>query len=380
VFHELAKASREDCNVDLHGRFPAWGYPAEVAGATSSASDNPGAWRCPGSLRRGEITTGGLFASAVERSGLDGRPVLITNAEMTALVGCCHLFADYVVEFAAPYARIKLGELANVGQLLSAPTFRWPDFERLVHRHDAADAVAYVLALLDRWLGIRRPPPAGARFPENPVPPRTLWFARGRGGFVVSTAAVERPEDVIVRSTLALDLVRHLGAETVGASAGDERRRWYGTPGLDAVPLRRRLVHGPPGEELAVRLSAHWSPEGLDMAFGVPGAGEPGELDLLVWFGDTIVECVAHETGELHAYDRRRERRMEPATVPFRRAPAADGAGAVHTTTIPWSMLPTRDARGPETPLMLGVRRWPPGGEWPRAGTLFPVLLGPAGG
>jgi Uncharacterised nucleotidyltransferase len=367
VFHEIAKATRGDCNVDLHGRFPAWSYPAGLDGAACSAAEHPGPWRCPDTLLRGEITTGGLFASAVERPGLDGEPVLITDAEMTVLVGCCHLFADYVVEFGAPYARIKLGELANVGELLSSPAFRWPAFERLAREHRAEDAVAYVLALLDRWLGIRRDPPAGARFPGDPVPPRTLWFARGRGGFVVSTAAVERPEDVVVRATTAGDLVRHLGASTVAAD------RWYGTPGLAVAPLARRLLHG---EELAARLNARWDPAGLELAVGVAGAGDPGELDVLAWFGDTIVECVAHETGELHAYDRRRERRLDPSTVPFRRLPAAGDGTVEHTTTIPWSMLPAGDA---EIPLLLGVRRWPPGGEWPRASTLFPLRLWRAG-
>jgi Uncharacterised nucleotidyltransferase len=371
IWYWIATASRGDCNVDLHGRFPAWSYPAGLDVAACSPTGHPGAWRCPDTLLRGEIGAGALFAHAVERAGLDGEPVLITDAEMTVLVGCCHVFTDYLVEFGLPYARIKLGELANLGQLVSSPAFRWPAFERLAREHRAEDAVAYVLALLDRWLGIRRDPSVGARFPGQPVPPRTLWQSRGRGGFVVSLAAVEPPEDAVVRTTTAGELVRHLGGEAVAAE------RWYGTPGLDAASLARRLLHG---DELAARLCLRRTPAGLELAVGVAGAGEPGQMDVLAWFGDTIVECVAHETGELFAYDRRREQRLDPGVVPFRRLEGGQDGGLEHAaTTIPWSMLPARDAPGAEIPLLLGVRRWPPDGEWPRASALFPVLLQPAG-
>jgi hypothetical protein len=373
VGHEYAKLNRGDIEIDLHSRFPAWRYPETVADHRStSPADNPGAWSCVNDMVGGEVTVDGLFADRVERPGFDGAPVPVLGPEMAVVISCCHIFANYLTEFPSDFSTIRLGELANMVELTSAPDFDWDHFAGITVEHDASDAVAYVFALAEHWLGITWRPPANARRAGRAVPPRALWFARGDGTFLVSTEDVETPEDVVIRSTSTADLLRHLGGSAV-RPAGKGEPSWYTTsPDTRDISLGRVLTHMTGDSAFGIRFRIRWDGAGLGFTVDTP---EPGgtEVDLLCYFGHTVIECIEHPDGERFAYDRRQERRIALDILPFRRR-EGDVGHARYEWTIPWERLRV-PAGVSEIPMLLGARRWSESGDAPVAGSLCPLRV-----
>lgn len=370
VRHEFAKLRRGDMEIDLHSRFPAWGYPTGVAEpGRTEPSGQPAVWRCPSSLHRGEITIGQLLRERVSRRDSDGIRLDVTGEAMTALVSCCHLFSSYVTEFPALSATIRLGELANLGDLISAPSFDRPEFDRLTASSSAHDAVAYAFALLARFLGRRVDPPPEARFPGHPQPPRALWFARGEGSLLVSTSAVESPFEAVVKTTPTRDLVGHLGATQLRLG------RWYGTPGCAAPagPLSRVIVQDPAWADLPVRLICSSEPAGLEFRVDLPPPAVGTETNILLYLDPDVYECIEHPGGQMFSYDRRHETRLGPATIPFGRS--GDGA---YRVVLPWTTVPPDRPPARQTlSMLLGVRRWQPDGDRPAASILVPLEIQP---
>jgi hypothetical protein len=373
VSHEYAKLIRGKVMIDIHSRFPAWRYPmaAAISHSTSPAA-NSHSWTCIDHMIRGEIPTESLFARRIEIPGFDQLSVPVAGQEMTALVGCCHIFANYVTEFPAQYATIRLGELANIAELTNKPSFDWGLFKTLAAEHDAADAVSYASALIRKWFGAALRQPDGARLPDEPVPPRSLWFARGGGVFLVSTADIETAEDVIVRSTTTADLIRCLGEVAVQA-AGNDKPRWYGAfPETTGIPLGRVLTQVADGVAFEFGFRVRWNDNGLHFTVCTPKAMGT-EVNVLCYFGGAVIEYIEHPDGELFAYDRIRERRIASNALPFRHG-ANDTERTMYEVSIPWERLPAR-SDSDEIPMLLGVRRWRPDGDVPLAGTLCPLRL-----
>ncbi|HEX6684520.1 MAG TPA: nucleotidyltransferase family protein [Candidatus Limnocylindrales bacterium] len=371
VRHEFAKLSRGDVEIDLHRCFPVWSYTAEVADPRATRpADNPGIWSCVDSLRWGQVGAASIRASAVTRPGPNGRGVPLAGPEMAAIISCSHLFANYVAEFPRRFARIRLGELANLGELLATPGFDWPRFERMAALFHAADAVAFAFALVARWLGRTHPLPPGARAPWQPLPPRTLWFARGDGGFVVSTIGAEEPEDVVIRRTPHRRLVDHLEATRIRAGS-EQDLLWYTMLPASGPRLTRVYLHRTDAP-LLIRVAVSRVAGGLRFTVAVPPTPAGAETNLLLDFGDRIIECVEHPSGQLFAYDRTVERRFPPDTVKVRRRDGPDAPG--YEVTVPWDLLPAGTPSKEEIAVVLGVRRWQTDGERPQAGTLVPLL------
>lgn len=376
IFHEFAKLDRGSIQIDLHSRFPAWSYPPEAGEEhVTSPPDNPGVWRCVNYVNRGEITIADLFANMVLRDGPDGQPVPVTGPEMTALVSACHLFANYLTEFPRPFGTIRLGELANMNELISQPWFDWTLFELLASRCKAQDCVAFVLSLIEAFFGRVYPIANGARRPREAVPPRCLWFARGEGVFLVSTAAIELPDDLLVRETDTRDLVRYLGPNKIIASSNDPIL-WYGTLNSPAgAPLGRVLVHETADQALPLVFGTTWDDAALSLIARLPPAPPAAEQDMLLYFGNVIYECVDHPNGTLHVYDRTVEARVKPGCIPFVRASPGDVDGVMYRVSLPWSKVPSRPPADQELYMMLGVRRWPKDGKYPISSTLIPIEL-----
>jgi hypothetical protein len=359
VFHEFAKLRRDDVEIDLHSRFPVWSYPPGITGTTVSPAANPGLWAGPDSMRRGQLSTGALFDSQVTATGPGETAIPVTSPEMTALVSCSHLFANYVAEFLQPYASIRLGELVNLTELISLRSFDWAVFDELTQRHDALDAVTFAMWLSRRWLA---PPPSAANYVNrfgDELPPRTLWFARGKSVFLVSP--FESAEDLLVRTVTAEDLADHLDAVPAMADG-----RWYSVlSDQTGSPVTRALIHCDGSDRLGFRFGLRSDGSGLTLT--VEPAFETGgqEVDILCCFNEPIIECVAHPGGEHHAYDRLREQRLTPAEIPFRQV------NGTYRITIPPARLPPGD----NLPMLLGVRQWNTDGEYPRAATLVPIRI-----
>jgi hypothetical protein len=291
---------------------------------------------------------------------------------MVALVSCCHIFANYVAEFPRPYARVRLGEVANLAELTSQSWFDWSLFNSLTLRCDASDAVAFAFSLLRTWLGVSRPAPAKARCP-GPLPPRDLWFARGKGGFLVSTAGTESVDDLLVRTTTLESLLDLLGANQL--RCGPDAVTYQTVSSDEESPvLGRVLTHREPAA-LPFRLSVRWLDAGLEFSVSMRHDNLGNEINILLYFADVIFECIRHPEGELHVYDRRVEKRISPGVVPFNVVRSAEDGHATYRALVPWHVIPGADPAGGRIPLLLGVRRWGRQGDYPEASTLIPLLI-----
>jgi hypothetical protein len=370
VRHEFAKLDRNSVQIDLHSRFPAWRYPVEAADPRRlSPPEGTVGWPCVSSLDPGEITTAALLNERTTRPDL-GTPLDITSPEMTALVSSCHLFASYLTEFPARYATIRLGELANLVALTSWPRFDWTRFYRLVAASAADDAVAYAFALAAVIVGRRFNPPPAALFPSDPLPPRALWFARGDGSLVVSTAGIESPLDVVIRTTTTRQLVAALGSTGLSADR-DPRPRWWTASDSDsgAAPVRRALTQADT-DPLRLRFACRREESGLEFLISVPG-WQPGiETDLLLYFGSQIFECIEHPGGELFCYDRARELRLADCALGFDR----DGDGC-YRIRLPGLVITTQTSSQGTVSMLLGARRWSDDGNRPTGSTLVPIEI-----
>lgn len=382
VFHEYAKFNRESVQIDVHSRFPVWRYPVEVASSNSvEPSVNPGLWNCIGDFDRHEISVAEFLRHRRHVPGLDGRTVPIATPEMVALVSCCHIFANYVTEFPRPYATVRLGEVANLGALTSQSWFDWSLFNSLTLRCDASDAVAFAFSLLSTWLDVPRPAPTNARCPE-PLPPRDLWFARGKGGFLVSTAGTEPVDDLLVRTTTLDSLLDLLGANQIRCGPDAVSYQAVSSHG-DSPVLGRVFTHREPAA-LPFQMSVRWLDAGLELSVTMRSDDQGNEINILLYFADMIFECIRHPDGEMHVYDRLIEKRMPSGVVPFtvaqstgggHGAQSAEGGCATYQAMVPWRVIPGADPAGGRIPLLLGVRRWGRQGDYPEASTLIPLLI-----
>lgn len=373
VFHEYAKFNRESVQVDVHSRFPVWRYP--LAAGSSQNTDpgaNPGRWSCIGDFERREISVAEFLGHRRHVSGLDGRTVPVTTPEMVALVSCCHIFANYVAEFPRPYARVRLGEVANLGELTSQPWFDWSVFNSLTRRCDAADAVAFAFSLLRTWIGVSWPVPANAYCP-GPLPPRDLWFARGKGGFLVSTAETESVDDLLVRATTLDSLLDLLGTNEIQCES--DSVTYQAVSAHEDFPKLGRVLTSGESTALPFQVSMRWLDAGLEFSTTMRNDDPEKEINILLYFSDGIFECIRHPGGELHVYDRRVEKRMGPRVVPFAVAQGVREGCATYRAMVPWGVIPEANPSSGRVPLLLGVREWQRQGDYPEASTLIPLLV-----
>jgi hypothetical protein len=374
VFHEYAKFNRESGQVDVHSRFPVWRYPAEVASSENvEPGANPSLWRCIGDFERHEISAAEFLGHRRHVPGLDGRTTPITTPEMVALVSCCHIFANYVAEFPRPYATVRLGEVANLGELTSQSWFDWTLFHSLTLRCDAADAVAFAFSLLQTWLGVPRPGPTNAHWSGPTLPPRDLWFARGKGGFLVSTGDIEPVDDLLVRTTTLDSLLDHLGANEIRCDPNPVTYQAVsaheGSPTLGRVLTHRQQA------ALPFQFSVRRLDAGLEFLVTMRSDDQGNEINILLYFADGIFECIRHPDGELHVYDRRVEMRLPSSVIPFSIARSALEGRATYRAMVPWRVIPGATPADEHVPLLLGVRRWGRQGDYPEASTLIPLLI-----
>lgn len=368
VLHEYGRLDRGDIQIDLHDHFPAWRYPPLQVMHRTTPPATPGPWEVPSSLERGQVAIPQLVDASIVPMDPSGARLPITSPEMTAIISCCHLFANHLTEFPAPYATIRLGELANLFDLIRKPDFPWARFHRLIAGTGAQDAVAYGFALINELLDQRFVPPEGAALPDEPLPPRALWFARGEGILLVSTAGVESPRDVVINETPETQVIQHLGTSRIRAGHEDDTE-WHSSCPSEETGERRVLLQTPASRTLSFRFTPVRTESGLRFLLDFPSASPGHEIDILLHLGEQIYEFIRHPAGELHAYDRRTESRVVDGTL--RLSLRRDGIYVVDTD---WSRVPGR-TRVTEITMLLGVREWEADGDRPAATTLVPLQV-----
>ncbi|MFI0450662.1 nucleotidyltransferase family protein [Actinomadura sp. 6N118] len=368
VLHEYGKLDRGEIQIDLHNHFPAWRYPPLEAIRRTRPPAISGSWEVPSSLERGQVAAPQLVEASIQAMTPAGVRLPVTSPEMTAIISCCHIFANHLTEFRAPYATIRLGEVANLFELLQKSEFSWARFHRIVVDVGAQDAAAYAFAVINELLDQRLVPPEDAALPDEPLPPRALWFARGEGALLISTAGVECPRDVVINETPEERVIQYLGTSRIRAGY-ENGTEWHSSCPSEERGVRRVLLQTPASRKLHFRFAFVRTESGLRFLIDVPSTSPGCEVDFLLHLGNCIYELVQHPKGEFYAYDRRTESRIADETV---RLSLRDDA--IYVIDIDWSRVADK-MQTAEITMLLGVREWEADGGRPAATTMIPLQM-----
>lgn len=253
---EYAVMIRDGLEVEIHRYFPAWAYPEGLADADLRPAHNPGVWEQPfGDVRLTKIDRQDL-ADDIETSAAQHTPGLTVPGPTTmTLVLCAHLFRHYAEGRPHPAPVVRLGELADVHDLIGHARFSRERFEGLVSRLHAEDAVRFVRCVSRlclaadpfAWLDaeeVHPEPGAALPFPMQLSP----WSGWG---------ALLTPDELL-RPLAPGALFDRLGPNVVTAGVGQ-----------DEAPARI-IVQSPQGEQMPLRLSVTWDPVALHVGLRIP--------------------------------------------------------------------------------------------------------------
>lgn len=173
--HEVGEFTRGDTEVDLQSYFPVHSYTGLDRGALDPDA-HPGVWVQPAYCPAvGSIDWAVLARHRLDHRLPDGGRVYIPRPELLAIVLCAHAFMNFINVWSISHREkpyVRLGELADLGDLTKDPRFDREVFARLVQDLNAADAVGWAAWAFESLIGpIDLPATYGAEHP------RCLWWS-----------------------------------------------------------------------------------------------------------------------------------------------------------------------------------------------------------
>lgn len=265
---------RNGVQIEVHRSFPVWAYPPGLVMADMRFQSHPRVWAQPFSdLRETAIGYWDIAEGAGPGAAPEMQDLTLPNLTMMALLLCVHVFRHYVEGQALDSPIVRLGELADIHDLMRHPRFNGKRFWALVALLSAHDAVSFVRHLLHLFLGadpIGALDQAGA--PDQGRNQGQTPDGAGLSGMasfpmLLSSwsgwAAPHAPDELLQRLN-PQDVFDRLGPNRVTAGCG-----WY-----DAFPLAhggaagagilsRIIVQSVAQQQLPVRLSVHWGGDAL---------------------------------------------------------------------------------------------------------------------
>lgn len=159
--HEYGKFTGGLLKLDLHEYFPVRSYPKEAWHIDPSALTLPDEFEShqlpelPSDLVESGIYYEDLLRHSQKGTAPGTEQLTFPTPEMACLILCAHAFRDVTVRFhyMGDQVLVRLGELADVNALASAPNFDPDTFVALVNQFNAADSVAWVARQCERFFG-----------------------------------------------------------------------------------------------------------------------------------------------------------------------------------------------------------------------------------
>jgi hypothetical protein len=251
---------RSGVQIEIHRYFPAWAYPSGMTGDMRPSS-HPGVWMQPfADLGETQIHSQDIAEDAAPGVAPQTHDLTLPSPAVMALLLCLHAFRHYVEGQALDSPIVRLCELADVRDLVRHPRFQEKQFQALVSRFSAHDAVRFVQHLLRFYLKTDlfnpQEPVRDDQADETMPLPLRLSFWSG-------WAAPCTPNEML-RQLNPKSVFDRLEPNVVAADGG-----WYSafSPAYDGAtalrPLPRVIVRSPLREQIPVRLSARWETDRL---------------------------------------------------------------------------------------------------------------------
>jgi hypothetical protein len=149
----FAVMNRGGVQFEIHRSFPVWAYPPGLAAADMQPESHPGVWRQPFSdIRETSTQYRDIAAEVCPGVAPQTQGLTVPNPAMAALLLCVHAFRHYVEGHALDSPIVRLGELADIHDLMRHPQFDYGRFQSLVSLFSAHDAVRFVQYLSHLYL------------------------------------------------------------------------------------------------------------------------------------------------------------------------------------------------------------------------------------
>ncbi len=372
--HHSVRCVRGPLLIEPHNYFPMQAYPPEIqigparAGASGAAftaadfapEDHPGHWRQPILFSRyREVLHAELSAHLVPALNPEvnrffpGGPLRVLHPNMAVLIVCQNIFKDFISSALYGEPWMRLGDLADIGDLVRHPLFEADEFLHLSEQYACEDALALVGSLCEQHLG-RDPLPAasglsGAAWPGPAIGPRLprrlsywdfCWATQG----ATAEASLVPPDSGSV--------IEDLGTNEVLAGRGTVVHSYVARASGEELA---------PGEEAIPRVILNLNPDGEwtgTIRFSV--ACETDALRVRVWLSrpadarhEQTVSLYLGLPGGDHLWMNTGPQRdgFETQHVSV----SSDAAGFTFDAVYPWDVLPVMARNSPSIPALLQV-------------------------
>lgn len=356
--HEFATMSREDVHVEVHNYFPVLTYPTHT--------NQSEVWIKRSEIRVDKITYRDLLEHHFVGSDSNAAGLVVPNVSLAVLVGCANILRDYWIDLVLKdMATIRLGDLAEVCELLKQPRFDVDEFSSLVNQFNGYDSISFVGYLLENHTGHN---PFASLFPQaSRTPPQSrLALPRHHWQWTcVDPNVIEcAPDDLIIRQNKGSVeyIVDKLSANLVSANSSD-RKACYSNIQLEGC--RTVVAQETGGLTLPLKFSIACDQEILTLEVTILEALNSYMEGISVWVGEGV--CVWwYNTSD---------RRFWTLQLRLRAQTSLKLSQNYYTVrfVFPWESIPeTAQAQG-VIPLLIGAAKR---GEDSSilAGALVPVL------
>jgi hypothetical protein len=239
--HEVGEYTKGSIEVDIHDHFPVYGYTDSLLHADLLPQNNPEIWRQSYAMKHRRITYDDLkkYSYQGNESGIEN--VTVADPNILAVIICAHAFMNYTNMWSISHrekAYVRLGEIADLFDLVNHSAFASKYFLKLVKQFQATDAVEWAANISSILFGMNPLPIHSSAAFDEELPrsrfPRCLWW-----NFWADLPS--GVDELIQKEWLVMDwLTKELGANILFSNQGPSKT--YSTIQHEGCQLLKRFI------------------------------------------------------------------------------------------------------------------------------------------
>ncbi|MDQ1353412.1 MAG: hypothetical protein QG657_3718 [Acidobacteriota bacterium] len=238
--HEIGEYTKGSIEVDIHDHFPVYGYTDSLLHTDLLPQNNPGIWRQSYTMKHTRITYDDLKKYSCQGNMSSTENVTAADPNILSVIICAHAFMNYTNMWSISHrekAYVRLGEIADLFDLVRHPAFADAYFLELVKQFQATDAVEWAANISSILFGKNPLPIHSSTALDEELPksrfPRCLWW-----NFWADLPS--GVNELIQKEWLAMDwLTKKLGANIL-ASQGPSKT--FSTIQHEGCQLLKRFI------------------------------------------------------------------------------------------------------------------------------------------
>jgi hypothetical protein len=327
---------QEAFKLDVHHGFPFWGFPdvppVDLTSPGRIDIDPQGL----GQRTDRRLVDYAALAEEVRCIEMPFGDITVLSPEATALISCGNIFKDYLKPHWLVPSCVRLGEVAEIVDLVSLPGFRYDRFAKLAVAWSATDAIACVTEVYESLVGDA--PDVLRDSASGTAHCLTVWNRDHHPVILRTTKQLNSIENRIEQFLTMRNYVAELGENVVTAAStfGPGAVTTVGSEGARAFTHRLR------GRTLETEISLAWGTDALVMEMTILNQDAEGSECVLLNFGDPALEIYRPADGSSP-----RVRNRAPSGAPVAEQVTADwrsggNGSSILQVAIGWHVLPSR--------------------------------------